>query len=169
MCIVHLSITTTSQQEICLIKKSTYLTDELQPEPKRSVADMHQVNEGQPRTQRPSLLIDLLTGDLGSRSHSNRTPVETPCSNSSVTGGQPASAHHSVSSASNATKTSLQSQVSAGPNGVNARGEDQDEAMETKLVGIEERMLEWTLLVLAYSRFRSCMATTSILTTTVAT
>lgn len=39
----------------------------MQPEPKRSVADAHDVtNKG----QRPSLLIDLLTGD---RSHSNKT------------------------------------------------------------------------------------------------
>ncbi|XP_046741999.1 protein unc-80 homolog isoform X7 [Diprion similis] len=50
--------------------------DEMQPEPKRSVVDMHpgapnampNSNEGQHgRTQRPSL-IDLLTGDLGSAS-----------------------------------------------------------------------------------------------------
>lgn len=52
----------------------------MQPEPKRSVVDMHPITEGQPRTQRPSLM-DLLTGDLGSRAHINRTP-ETPASHS---------------------------------------------------------------------------------------
>lgn len=98
------------------------ILDELQPEPKRSVADMHQINEGQPRTQRPSLLIDLLTGDLASRTHSNRTPAETPCSNSTVTGGQLGSSLHSASSTSNATKTSQQSQISIGINGTNQRG-----------------------------------------------
>lgn len=50
----------------------------MQSDPKRSVADMHQLNDAQSRTQRPSLLIDLLTGDLGSRTQSNRTPIETP-------------------------------------------------------------------------------------------
>ncbi|XP_031777864.1 protein unc-80 homolog isoform X3 [Nasonia vitripennis] len=93
--------------------------DEL--EPKRSVAEMHQANEGQPRTQRPSLLIDLLTGDLGSRGHANRTPAETPCSNSTATGQPASSSHHSVSSASNATKLSLQSQASL-QGSANARG-----------------------------------------------
>ncbi|XP_043521274.1 protein unc-80 homolog isoform X3 [Frieseomelitta varia] len=68
--------------------------DEAQTEPKRSVADMHSVNEGQSRTQRLSL-IDLLTGDLGSRSHMNHQ------SNSSST-----------------IKTTQPSQVSAPPNGI---------------------------------------------------
>ncbi|XP_046741954.1 protein unc-80 homolog isoform X2 [Diprion similis] len=66
---------------------------EMQPEPKRSVVDMHpgapnampNSNEGQHgRTQRPSL-IDLLTGDLGSRAHINRTPAETPSQHSQPT------------------------------------------------------------------------------------
>lgn len=65
----------------------------MQPEPKRSVVDMHpgapnaiqNSNEGQHgRTQRPSL-IDLLTGDLGSRAHINRTPAETPSQHSQPT------------------------------------------------------------------------------------
>lgn len=47
-----------------------YILDEVQSEPKRSVPDMHCANEGQSRTQRLSL-IDLLTGDLGSRGHMN--------------------------------------------------------------------------------------------------
>ncbi|XP_025991095.1 protein unc-80 homolog isoform X7 [Solenopsis invicta] len=51
--------------------------DEMLPEPKRSVVDMHSISEGQPRTQRPSLLMDLLTGDLGSRSHANRSVSST--------------------------------------------------------------------------------------------
>lgn len=73
--------------------------DETQSEPKRSVADMHCATEGQPRTQRLSL-IDLLTGDLGSRSHMNHQ------SNSSST-----------------IKTTQPSQVSAPPNGIQtARG-----------------------------------------------
>lgn len=55
---------------------------------------MHSVNEGQSRTQRLSL-IDLLTGDLGSRSHMNHQ------SNSSST-----------------IKTTQPSQVSAPPNGI---------------------------------------------------
>lgn len=61
----------------------------MQPEPKRSVADMHPITEGQPRTQRPSLLMDLLTGDLGSRAHINRTPSETPVSHSTAAQLQP--------------------------------------------------------------------------------
>ncbi|XP_026299996.1 protein unc-80 homolog isoform X7 [Apis mellifera] len=73
--------------------------DETQSEPKRSVADMHCATEGQSRTQRLSL-IDLLTGDLGSRSHMNHQ------SNSSST-----------------IKTTQPSQVSAPPNGIQtARG-----------------------------------------------
>ncbi|XP_023318464.1 protein unc-80 homolog isoform X2 [Trichogramma pretiosum] len=105
--------------------------DELQP--KRSVVDMHQVNEGQPRTQRPSLLIDLLTGDLGSRSggggHGSRaTPADTPGSNSTTTGGGPGghtattSSQPSVSSTSNMTKISIQSQVSIVEDNPSARG-----------------------------------------------
>ncbi|XP_034179249.1 unc80, NALCN channel complex subunit isoform X3 [Osmia lignaria lignaria] len=73
--------------------------DEAQPEPKRSVADMHSIPEGQPRTQRLSL-IDRLTGDLGSRGHMNHQ------SNSSST-----------------VKTTQPSQVSTPPNGIQtARG-----------------------------------------------
>ncbi|XP_043793963.1 protein unc-80 homolog isoform X2 [Apis laboriosa] len=68
--------------------------DETQSEPKRSVVDMHCATEGQSRTQRLSL-IDLLTGDLGSRSHMNHQ------SNSSST-----------------IKTTQPSQVSAPPNGI---------------------------------------------------
>ncbi|KAL7307483.1 hypothetical protein TKK_0000662 [Trichogramma kaykai] len=105
--------------------------DELQP--KRSVVDMHQVNEGQPRTQRPSLLIDLLTGDLGSRGggggHGSRaTPADTPGSNSTTTGGGPGghtattSSQPSVSSTSNMTKISIQSQVSIVEDNPSARG-----------------------------------------------
>lgn len=44
-----------------------FFVDELVPEPKRSVADAHDLHN---KGQRPSLLIDLLTGD---RSHSNKT------------------------------------------------------------------------------------------------
>ncbi|CAL7937444.1 unnamed protein product [Xylocopa violacea] len=73
--------------------------DEVQSEPKRSVADMHCATEGQPRAQRLSL-IDLLTGDLGSRSHINHQ------SNSSST-----------------IKTTQPSQVSGPQNGIQtARG-----------------------------------------------
>ncbi|XP_063984989.1 protein unc-80 homolog isoform X3 [Diachasmimorpha longicaudata] len=92
--------------------------DEMQPEPKRSVVDMHpnapNVNDGQPRTQRPSLLIDLLTGDLGSRVHINRTPAETPGSHSTTLQSLPPSVHHSVNSSST-TKSSVQSHASPGP------------------------------------------------------
>ncbi|CAK9824157.1 Protein unc-80 homolog [Anthophora retusa] len=73
--------------------------DEVQSEPKRSVADMHCATEGQPRTQRLSL-IDLLTGDIGARGHMNHQ------SNSSST-----------------IKTTQPSQASAPPNGIHtARG-----------------------------------------------
>nr|XP_033339451.1 protein unc-80 homolog isoform X5 [Megalopta genalis] len=94
--------------------------EEIQPEPKRSLADMHS-NEGQPRTQRPSLLIDLLTGDHGSRVHTNRTPAETPISHSTA----PQSASHSThqSNSSSTIKVMQASQVSAPPNGIHtARG-----------------------------------------------
>ncbi|XP_076295580.1 unc80, NALCN channel complex subunit isoform X9 [Lasioglossum baleicum] len=91
--------------------------DEMQPEPKRSLADMH-ANEGQPRTQRPSLLIDLLTGDHGSRVHANRTPAETPISHS--TGPQSASHSTHQSNSSSTMKGTQASQVSAPPNGVHA-------------------------------------------------
>ncbi|KAG7191052.1 hypothetical protein KM043_007098 [Ampulex compressa] len=85
--------------------------DEMQPEPKRSVVDMHPANEGQPRTQRPSLLIDLLSGDLGSRAHINRTPAETPVSHSTA----PQSATHSThqSNSSSTVKSTQPSQTSA--------------------------------------------------------
>ncbi|XP_058795328.1 protein unc-80 homolog isoform X2 [Phymastichus coffea] len=86
--------------------------DEAPAEPKRNVAEQQQQQQphgaetaGATRTQRPSLLIDLLTGDLASR---GRTPAETPCSASSSLAAQ-----HSHSSASSATKTSQQSQLSA--------------------------------------------------------
>ncbi|XP_031838289.1 unc80, NALCN channel complex subunit isoform X8 [Nomia melanderi] len=90
--------------------------DEMQPEPKRSLADMHSTNEGQPRTQRPSLLMDLLTGDHGSRVHTNRTPAETPISHATV----PQSAPHSTlqSNSSSTIKVTQPSQVSAPPNGI---------------------------------------------------
>ncbi|KAK2588606.1 hypothetical protein KPH14_006375 [Odynerus spinipes] len=95
--------------------------DELQPEPKRSVVDMH-INEGQPRTQRPSLLSELLTGDLGLRAHMNRTPAETPVSHSATLQSVPHSAHQSGHSLSS-VKTTIPSQVSAPPNGIQvARG-----------------------------------------------
>lgn len=93
----------------------------MQPEPKRSVVDMHAANEGQPRTQRPSLLIDLLTGDLGSRGHMNRTPAETPISHSTAPQSAPHSIHQSNSSST--VKSTQPSQASAPPNGVHtARG-----------------------------------------------
>ncbi|KAK0091968.1 hypothetical protein PV326_002441 [Microctonus aethiopoides] len=86
--------------------------DELQPEPKRSVVDMHpgsgNLTDGQPRTQRPSLLIDLLTGDLGSRAHINRTPAETPGSHSTTLHSLPQSVHQSINSSST-TKSSVPS------------------------------------------------------------
>lgn len=94
-------------------------TDEMQAEPKRSVADMHSI-EGQPRTQRPSLLMDLLTGDLGSRAHINRTPADTPVSHSTVPQSHSHSAHQSISSST--VKTTQSSQVTAPPNGIHARG-----------------------------------------------
>lgn len=64
------------------------------PEPKRSVVDMH---EGQ-RTQRPSLLMDLLTGDLGSRAHINRAPSETTVSHSTTGQLQPHSTQSNLGS-----------------------------------------------------------------------
>ncbi|EGI65756.1 Protein unc-80-like protein, partial [Acromyrmex echinatior] len=76
--------------------------DEMQPEPKRSVVDMHPIIEGQPRTQRPSLLMDLLTGDLGSRAHINRTPAETPVSHSTTVQSQ---SHSTQSNTSSTVKT----------------------------------------------------------------
>ncbi|XP_020299995.1 protein unc-80 homolog isoform X4 [Pseudomyrmex gracilis] len=93
--------------------------DEMQAEPKRSVADMHSI-EGQPRTQRPSLLMDLLTGDLGSRAHINRTPADTPVSHSTVPQSHSHSTHQSISSST--VKTTQSSQVTAPPNGIHARG-----------------------------------------------
>ncbi|KAK0161490.1 hypothetical protein PV327_009955 [Microctonus hyperodae] len=98
--------------------------DELQPEPKRSVVDMHpgsgNLTDGQPRTQRPSLLIDLLTGDLGSRAHINRTPAETPGSHSTTLHSLPQSVHQSINSSST-TKSSVPSIGSVPPvNGVAA-------------------------------------------------
>ncbi|XP_071635615.1 protein unc-80 homolog isoform X3 [Temnothorax longispinosus] len=86
--------------------------DEMQPEPKRSVVDMHPITEGQPRTQRPSLLMDLLTGDLGSRAHMNRTPAETPVSHSTA-----AQSHSTQSNTSSTVKTTHPTQVTAPPNG----------------------------------------------------
>ncbi|KZC08559.1 Protein unc-80 like protein, partial [Dufourea novaeangliae] len=95
--------------------------DEMQPEPKRSVADMHPANEGQPRTQRPSLLIDLLTGDHGSRTHTNRTPAETPISHSAAPQSTPHSTHQSNSCST--IKTTQPSLISAPSNGIHvARG-----------------------------------------------
>lgn len=96
-------------------------SDELQPEPKRSVADMH-VTEGQPRTQRPSLLIDLLSGDLGSRTHMNRTPAETPVSHSTVSQSIPHSTLQTGHSSS-AIKMSAPTQIYTPSNGTQiARG-----------------------------------------------
>ncbi|XP_067205239.1 protein unc-80 homolog isoform X2 [Linepithema humile] len=94
--------------------------DEMQPEPKRSVVDMHPISESQPRTQRPSLLMDLLTGDLGSRAHANRTPAETPVSHSTAPQSQPHSTHQSNSSST--VKSTLPSQVTAPPNGTHIGG-----------------------------------------------
>lgn len=93
----------------------------MQPEPKRSVAEMHITNEGGPRTQRPSLLIDLLTGDLGSRTHSNRTPAETPVSQSTGQHTAGHSSHHSTNSSST-TKTTLAGQSTI--NGATKRGDE---------------------------------------------
>ncbi|XP_014469276.1 PREDICTED: protein unc-80 homolog isoform X4 [Dinoponera quadriceps] len=89
--------------------------DEIQPEPKRSVVDMHPIAEGQPRAQRPSLLMDFLTGDLTSKAHINRTPAETPVSYSTAPQSQPHSTHQSNSSST--VKTTQPSQVTAPPNG----------------------------------------------------
>lgn len=91
----------------------------MQPEPKRSVVDMHSVTEGQPaRTQRPSLLMDLLTGDLGSRAHMNRTPAETPVSHSAVQ----SQSHSTQSNTSSTIKTMHPTQVTAPPNGTRIGG-----------------------------------------------
>lgn len=90
----------------------------MQPEPKRSVVDMHSVTEGQPRTQRPSLLMDLLTGDLGSRAH-NRTPAETPVSHSIAVQSQ---SHSTQSNMSSTVKTAHPTQVTAPPNGTRIGG-----------------------------------------------
>ncbi|XP_066582663.1 protein unc-80 homolog [Prorops nasuta] len=90
--------------------------DEMQSEPKKSVVEMH--NEGQPRTQRPSLLIDFLKGsDLGSRSsHINRTPAETPISHSTASQSLQHSAYQS-SNSSSTVKAAFPSQVTGAPNG----------------------------------------------------
>ncbi|XP_029661672.1 protein unc-80 homolog [Formica exsecta] len=93
--------------------------DEMQPEPKRSVADMHPIAEGQPRTQRPSLLMDLLTGDLGSRAHINRTPSETLVSHSTTAQLQP---HSAQSNFGSTVKTMQSSQVTAVPSGTRIGG-----------------------------------------------
>ncbi|KYN10340.1 Protein unc-80 like protein, partial [Trachymyrmex cornetzi] len=92
--------------------------DEMQPEPKRSVVDMHPITEGQPRTQRPSLLMDLLTGDLGSRAHINRTPAETPVSHSTVQ----SQSHSTQSNTSSTVKTMHPTQVTAPLNGTRIGG-----------------------------------------------
>ncbi|KAL0104477.1 hypothetical protein PUN28_017301 [Cardiocondyla obscurior] len=92
---------------------------EMQPEPKRSVVDMHSITEGAPRTQRPSLLMDLLTGDLGSRSHANRTPAETPVSHSTAVQSQ---SHSTQSNTSSTIKTTHPTQVTAPPNGTRIGG-----------------------------------------------
>ncbi|EFN85740.1 Uncharacterized protein KIAA1843 [Harpegnathos saltator] len=94
--------------------------DEMQPEPKRSVVDMHPITEGQSRTQRPSLLMDFLTGDLSSKAHINRTPAETPVSHSTAPQSQPHSTHQSNSSST--VKTTQPSQVTAPPNGTHVIG-----------------------------------------------
>ncbi|XP_034937651.1 protein unc-80 homolog isoform X5 [Chelonus insularis] len=92
--------------------------DELQPEPKRSVVDMHPSapnNDNQPRTQRPSLLNDLWSGELGSRVHISRTPAETPGSHSTVLHSLPQAVQQSIN-ASN-IKPSVLVQGSAQING----------------------------------------------------
>jgi len=90
----------------------------MQSEPKRSVVDMHPIIEGQPRTQRPSLLMDLLTGDLGSRAHINRTPAETPVSHSTVQ----SQSHSTQSNTSSTIKTMHPIQVTAPLNGTRIGG-----------------------------------------------
>jgi len=90
----------------------------MQSEPKRSVVDMHPIIEGQPRTQRPSLLMDLLTGDLGSRAHINRTPAETPVSHSTVQ----SQSHSTQSNTSSTIKTMHPTQVTAPLNGTRIGG-----------------------------------------------
>lgn len=90
----------------------------MQPEPKRSVVDMHPITEGQPRTQRPSLM-DLLTGDLGSRAHINRTPSETPVSHSTASQLQP---HSTQSNLGSTVKTMQSSQVTGVPSGTRIGG-----------------------------------------------
>ncbi|XP_053975913.1 protein unc-80 homolog [Hylaeus volcanicus] len=123
--------------------------DEMQPEPKRSVADMHSANEGQPRTQRPSLLIDLLTGDLGSRAHINRTPAETPISHSTAPQSAPHSTHQSNSSGT--VKAMQPSQASAPLNGIHtARGSVSSTSVgsstlrESSDLGVPETHMEQT-------------------------
>ncbi|XP_076183174.1 unc80, NALCN channel complex subunit isoform X2 [Ptiloglossa arizonensis] len=111
--------------------------DEMQPEPKRSVVDMHPANEGQPRTQRPSLLIDFLTGDHGSRAHINRTPAETPISHSTAPQSAPHSTHQSNSSGT--LKITQQNQVSAPPNGsISSTSVGSFTLRETSDVGVTE-------------------------------
>lgn len=75
---------------------------------------MHPISEGQPRTQRPSLLMDLLTGDLGSRAHMNRAPAETSASHITAAQSQLHPTHQS--NISSAVKASQSSQA-APPNG----------------------------------------------------
>lgn len=81
----------------------------MQPEPKRSVAEVHPTMDNHGRTQRPSLLIDLLTGDLGSKTHINRTPTDPPTS--TALSSLAHSSHQSISSNST-SRVSQPSQMS---------------------------------------------------------
>lgn len=83
---------------------------------------MH-ATEGQPRTQRPSLLIELLTGDLGSRTHMNRTPAETPVSHPAVSQSIPPHSTLQTGHPSSAIKMSAPTQIYTPSNGTQiARG-----------------------------------------------
>lgn len=83
----------------------------MKPEPKRSVAEVHPTFDGHGRNQRPSLLIDLLTGDLGSRQHINRTPTDVPTTHGTAPPTASHSSYQSISS-NNTTRTTQPSQTS---------------------------------------------------------
>lgn len=63
--------------------------------------------------------MDLLTGDLGSRSHANRTPSETPVSHSTAIQSQ---SYSTQSNTSSTVKTAHPTQVTAPPNGARIGG-----------------------------------------------
>ncbi|XP_023247885.1 protein unc-80 homolog [Copidosoma floridanum] len=96
--------------------------DEVQLYPKRNSGDINQISEGFPRTQRPSLLMDLLTSDLGVKAHTKNVPAETSCSKLPHSVEESSFLRQSISSTSQAMKTLSQYKIFTGDGDAHEQG-----------------------------------------------